>query len=351
MPSVSVIPHGNGYRCVWREGGRGSKRHWSETKESKREATVDAEVIRARLLAAQPLKAARVRLSWAEVAQRWHDSRPPGRYRTEGLADLHVLAWKSTEDATPDAVSKLKLGLRRLVNSALRYARVNLKQRVDPDVGDLPLPRSSRPTKEEPALLTPKEIDALVREAATWSPGNGVLAHLCATYGHRAASLVGLTGEAIDLRAGTISLPVKGGGRVTHELHPVSLAMLKALGPRAGVPLFINHLGVPWRTGKMFAEWFYHRCGVTALGKGKTPGRKVGYYQAKSAAITAMLKETGNDAKTVASITGHKRPSLLLDVYARTNAKLQAKALRGARPAGAPRKQGQVSAKKKGKRL
>ncbi len=334
MPSVSVVPHGNGYRCVWREGGRGSKRHWSETKDSKREALADADVIRARLLAAQPLKASRVRLTWQEIVERWKQAGPVGRYREEGAAVLAALDWESVSDATPLAVSALKLGTRRLANSALRFARRILKQPVDPDVFDLPLPRSSRPERPQADVLPDREVDALVREAWNWSPGNGAIAHLVATYGHRAQSLVGLTGEAVDLRKGTISLPVKGGGVVCHELHAKSVDMLRKLKPRKGAPLFINHLGVPWATGKLFSEWFYHRIGPAALGSKKKPGRKVGYYQAKSAAITSMLEASGGDAKTVASITGHKRPSLLIDVYARTNQAKQRKALRGARPAG-----------------
>ena len=334
MPSVSIAKHGSGYRCVWREGGRGSKRHVSQTRERKVEAQEDAEAIRARLNAKLPLKLSRVRLPWLEVCERWRDSRKAGRYRDEGLEILKELKWATTEDGTPDAVSKLKLGTRRLVNSALGYARRTLKQPVDMDSLDLPYPHTSKAPKSEPDLLPAADTDALVREAWEWSPGNGAIAHLCATYGHRAASLVGLMGDAVNLTNATIELMTKGGVFVKHGLHPKSVKMLKKLEPRKGQPLFLNHHGVPWETGKKFSEWFYHRIGQVALAKKGEPGRKVGYYQTKSAAITSMLEATNNDAKTVASITGHKRPSLLLDVYARTNEERQQRALKGARPAG-----------------
>lgn len=334
MPSVSVVPHGKGFRVVYREGGRGSKRHWSETRTKKREAVADAEVIRARLLAAQPLKAGRVRLTWLEVCTRWHEGRDPGRYRDEGLKVLQALGWKTTEDATPDVVAKLKLGTRRLVNSCLRFARRQLKQPVDMDALDIPLPKSN--PKPERDLLPAEETDALVQEAFKWSPGNGTIAHICATYGHRAASLVGLTGEAVDFTRSRILMPIKRHGPKWVKMRQETMELLRKLKPKKGKPLFVNHLGVPWATGKAFSNWYYHRLGKKALASsnGNFDGRKVGYYQTKSAAITTMLAACGNDAKSVAAITLHKRPSLLLDVYARTNEELQDRVLAGARPAG-----------------
>lgn len=340
MPSVSLARHGDGWRVVWREAGRGSKRRVSETRKTKAEAGADADVIRARLIAAKALPRSRVRLPWSEIVDRWYLSRPPGRYRDEAKIILRSFAWAEMSDVTSDAVAALKLGKRRLINSVLTYARSRLKQVVDQDIADQPMPKGKG--RARPSLLSDDEVDALVREAGEWSAGNGAIAHLVATYGHRAASLVQLPASAVDLEAGTLTLIVKSGDVVRHGLLPETVAILRALKREGKQPLFLNQDGVPWKTGKSFAEWFYHRVGPVALaptdpaGKRlpRRKGRKVGYYQAKSAAITRMLDRTNNDAKTVASITGHRRPSLLIDVYARTNDARQRAALAGARPAG-----------------
>jgi hypothetical protein len=63
-----------------------------------------------------------------------------------------------------------------------------------------------------------------------------------------------------------------------------------------------------------------------------------GYYDLKRYAISTMLGR-GVDAKAVASITGHRTVSLLLNTYARTNESRQQAALAaiaGARAPGCP---------------
>lgn len=314
-----VEPCNGGWRVVWREGGAGSERKKSQSYNTKSKAAAEARRIDAELSARRKLPPGGRVIPWPEVAQRWRDSRTPGRYRDASLAALLRLDWETVADATPATLRLLNPYNLRVAKAALEYARVYLEQPVDRRAADVSPPR--RPRKQEVQLLSEDEVWALVRQCGEVAQGNGALAHVLATYGHRAENLVRLRASAVDDR-GWLRLIVKGGDQVAHPLTEKTLAVLEPLRSHgADDYLFPSHLGgEPFRTGQEFAAWFYHRFGV-------------GYYQAfKRWAISRMLRPTtagglGLDAKTVASITGHRTVSLLLNTYARTSDALKANAI------------------------
>lgn len=310
MPSVSLARHGDGWRVVWREGGAGSKRHFSEVREDKNDARSDADLIRARLVAAKELTAGRVRLPWAEVVDRWAATRAPGRYRLEAVKYFKAKPWVDTMAVTVAHAAGLPANWQRGLKSILRWAKRLLNQPVDPQVLDLPVTKPRR--RPETPLLEDGVVAQVQIDADGWSPGTGALVHLLITYGHRAESLVRLTIDAVDMKKGTLTIPVKSGDVIRHPLLPETVARIRALAKRKG-PLFRNHLGVGWVDGAHFATWFNHTMGF-------------GYYDLKRWAISRMLA-AGLDAKTVASITGHRTVNLLLNTYMRTNHTRQLAAL------------------------
>ncbi len=312
MPSVSVVRHGKGFRCVWREGGRDSKRHVTAVHKRKGDAMADAEIIRARLLAAGELRG-RVTLTWSEVVQRWQNSRAPGRYTDEAGAYLRKLAWRSTADASALEIDQMPQGWQRVTKAVLRWAVRMLDQPVPPRALLVPTKRTK--AKPKAPLMATDKVQEVQTQADGFSPGTGALVHLLATYGHRAESLVALTCAAYDQATHMLTLPVKGGDVVRHPVLETTHARLVALcqDQASDAPLFRNHLGKTWVDGRAFASWFNHTFGF-------------GYYDLKRYAITRMLG-AGLDAKTVASITGHRTVSLLLNTYARTNEERQRAAL------------------------
>jgi integrase len=284
----------------------------------------DIKVKLARLKGGQAKRA----IGWHEVYTRWlAQFKPQSRHFIESKRKIErgTKAWRNTRDATPTAMGELPIGTARVVRAVLRWAELHLDQFVDHRALKV-APKRIRPKKVRPVLLSEDEVQRLVSLAAETGPGNGALVHLIAVYGHRAENLVRLT--AANFANGNLKFRVKGGDEVRHPLLPTTLDVLKpvlGLGTPSGTPIFLNHLGKPWKDGKEFAAWFGHFFGV-------------GYYQLKRAAISRLLAR-GVDAKTVASITGHKTVSLLLDVYASTNEQRQAAALAAlalGTPNGAP---------------
>lgn len=312
MPSASIVKHGSGYRCVWREGGRGSKRRFGKTHDTKKLAQADADLVRARLLAEGDIRN-RVSLEWSEVVTRWAKSRAPGRYADEAKAYLLKLPWQSVLDASPAAVADMPAIWQRITKACLRWAERMLDQPTPRRV--LAVPNKRKRTRAVRPLMDDELVAKVRLQAQGFGPGDAALVHLLSTYGHRAESLVLLPCSAYDPVARLLSMEVKGGHRVCHPVLAETHDLLSALqeGRAPGAPLFVNHLGVAWETGQAFASWFWHAFGF-------------GYYDLKRWAISRMLS-AGLDAKTVASITGHRTVTLLLNTYARTNEQRQRLAL------------------------
>jgi integrase len=254
------------------------------------------------------------------------------------LAKEH--SWKVTTDVKPVQVEGLRIGQRRAVLALLRFA-ARLDQPLDPRALRTEPPR--RPRRAKPPLLTDLQVGALLANASLLGgPSAAAYGHLLATYGHRPESLAKLTVAA--LQGDSLALPVKGGDDIRHPLLPESLALLRPLveGRSPTAPLFLDHHGEPWGTGQRFADWWWKKVAPIL----KEPSLR-GVYHLKRFAITRMLG-LGLDVATIASLTGHRTPSVIL-TYARTNEERQTAALTALRglhsahggmrviPPGAPR--------------
>jgi hypothetical protein len=155
-----------------------------------------------------------------------------------------------------------------------------------------------------------------------------ILAHLVATYGHRPQSLAMLRVESVELTpAPRMKLPVKSGDTIRHPLLPETAELLaRAIGKRKTGPLLLDPLGKAWTSGAKASAWFWHQVGADTGEKDKEKRKPaIGIYQLKCYAISRML-DLKLDLKTIASITGHRTPAVLLR-YARTNETRQLAAL------------------------
>ena len=338
MPSASIVKHGKKYRVIWREGGRGSQRHVSEGFKQKSGAEAERERIIERLRAAEPL-GNRTLVPIGEVLNRWLLSRKAERNSTDLYlaksrkclgALIKAKGWSTTKDVTRESVAGTKRGALRLLRAMLTHAKT-YDQPTDPHVWDIPMP--PRPDRPKAALLTDDQVADLLAEAAVWSPSNGVLAHLLATYGHRPESLAQAKVGDVDLDAGTIELPVKSIGKMRRIQHPLLGDTVSAIRPICtgrpkGAPLFINHLGQPWETGQAIAQWWYDSVGREVLGKDH---RACGIYQLKRYAISRM-SAFGQDLATIGSFTGQTPETVMK--YMRTNEARQQAGLETMKPAG-----------------
>jgi integrase len=342
MASVIHDKKARTWRVRWRDGGRGSPHRSSERFKTKGEALAFLEAIEAKQTAAGPAPVVRLApLTWTELTARWLKAQESAgssfRHLEECRRSLarHTTTWRTAADATPEAMATLSMGAGKTVRAILSWAQLHLSLTVDPRI--LAIRQTRRRVKApERDLLPDHQVLALIDAATAKSPADGALCHLLATYGHRAESLVRLTTDALalDTAPPTITVTVKGGHVVRHPLLPATVAILRPVWAHArahqqpaatGRPyLFAHtHLGRPYRTGHEFASWFQHRIGTGFNG----PGTSIGYYDAfKRWAISRML-EAGLDPKTIASITGHKTVSLILNRYARTNESRQTAAL------------------------
>lgn len=311
--------HGDGWRVCWRDGGRGSKTHKSQTFPTKAKATAELHARSAAVAAKR--QPGSLLLSWSEVRARWLlHLKERGRsddYREKAAVTLerHTGAWSSTSDATPTAMAKLRLGPWRMVKACLRWSRTYLGQGVDhAAIARWP---GKTTTKPAPDLLTDAEVEDLIAAARKQGKHSGaLLAHMVATYGHRPQSLVGLQVADVELARARITLRVKSGDTIRHPILPETVELLrKAIGKRKAGAVLLAPTGKPWPSGQRASAWFWH-----CVGEG------VGIYQLKSFAISRMLAG-GLDLKTVASITGHRTPTVLLR-YARVNEDRQLAALR-----------------------
>lgn len=303
-------PTGFCYRLRWREGGRGSKEH-SRRFDDKRTATDELDALNARLNAARDLRG-RALIPWSEVRTRWLVT-IEGDYRdgSKSTLEIHTKGWGNTLSATPAAMGALPIGTNKVARACLNWAWLHLKQPVDARALKTQGARI-KPKRAEQPLLTDGRVAELMNGADDTGAGNGAVVHLIATYGHRPENLVRLT--SANFPGGRILFRVKGGHEVTHPLLQATsdrIDELKKLRPSG--PLFLSHMGKPWKSGRQFSSWFQHTF-------------HVGNKQLKRAAISRWFAR-GLDAKTIASITGHRSVALLANVYAATNEHRQAAAL------------------------
>jgi integrase len=318
MASLEKI--GTKYRVVWREGGRDAPRRKSELFENKKEATAAKRRIEAQVASRKALGPGKM-LSWEDLVIRYCASRVDrtteahrGDLEKSALALGIKHGWKNCSDVHPEQVTALGALATRYVRSLLHYAQ-DLGMIVDARA--IAACKSRTPRRKPTDLLTHEAVADFQSKADAWAPADGLLVHLISRYGHRAQSLVGLRRQDLDLVNGTITLRIKSGDIHRHPLMPDTLKRCRDLLKEPGKPedpVLIGHLDRAWESGLEAASWMGHTLGVGVL--------KLRRY-----AITYLLEAVNGDARTAASITGHRTPSLLLNVYARTSEARQTAAL------------------------
>ena len=319
-PMASLEQIGRKYRVVWREGGREAPRRKSELFETKREAVAAQRRIEAQVASRRALGPGRM-LAWGDLVVRYCASRAE-RTTEAHRKDLEKAAlalgerhgWATCSDVHPEQVASLGALATRYVRALLHYAQ-DLGMIVDPRA--IAACKSRTPRRKPTDLLTLEAVTDLQAKADAWALADGLLVHLISRYGHRAQSLIGLRRRDLDLVAGTITLPLKSGDLHRHPLMPDTLKRCQDLLKEPGKPddlVLVGHLDRAWKSGQEAAGWLGHTLGVGVL-----PLRRY--------AITHLLEAVAGDARTAASITGHRTPSLLLNVYARTSETRQASAL------------------------
>lgn len=331
-----IVKKSKGWHVKWREGGQGSPVRTSPAMSTKREALA----YMAKLAAIEQAKETNPDpcrpIPLMELVERHILTRPTHtadqtareRYdQKDRQAFARLLAdhprWKLAEDITRTDYQSLTFSRRRLAKTLLKLAQAH-GQRTDLTILHLRPP--TRPRSPKPDLLTPEQIAKIQEKADTWGPGTGLTIHLLATYGHRPESIATLTQAAYDPTTNTITLQIKGGDIHRHPILPItdhriqtaqkwlSDLLQRPLTPLD--PLCPTHYNTPaqfWPKGESIA-WWYRK----AIGNQIHP-KNPGIYQLKRQAITRLLSNLKNDSRTVASITGHRTPSLLLDIYAQTN--------------------------------
>ncbi len=326
-----IESHGDGHRVAWRTGGRGSPIAKGETFPTLAEAKGE---LRARKeLARTRRPTSRLVVPWSEVRTRWLAFlAEQGRtlaYRTQAKETLErcTADWTTTADATPSSMAKLKVGPWRIAKACLRWARIYLSQ--DVDAGAIGRRPHRTTTKPQPDLLTEAQVAELVAKAERLGGLSGrALAHLVSTYGHRPQSLAMLRIEKIELgERPRMTFPVKSGDTHRHPILPETAELLaRLIGDRKEGPLLLDPLGKAWTSGAKASAWFWHQVGADTDEKDKAKRKPaIGIYQLKCYAISLML-ERKLDLKTIASITGHRTPAVILR-YARTNETRQLAAL------------------------
>ncbi len=306
-------PTGFRFRVAWRVGDDMRKGPWIDRKTDAEQALRSTEAIQA---AAEPLKRGAKVETWETLVEKYCTYKRVAKKRSAAhLEKVHGTmlrlgkehGWRDAESVTAEDCGKLCPYHGRVVRAVLNYARNILEQRINVKALS---ERQEKQTSKPKVLLEPALVAQLVSAAGVWSAGDGALAHMISTYGHRAESLVNLKVSA--LAGDHLTLRVKSQDTHRHPLLPATLKILRALAAGRGKdePLFVGHLGVPWESGKAFSAWWGH-----SVAKGH-PG--AGILGLRRFAITGMLA-LGLDAKTTASITGHRTVDLLLNTYAQTS--------------------------------
>lgn len=315
-----------GWVVRWWTAGRGSTKGRSDPLPNKPAAEVEARRITAELAARTPVRTG-VLIPWAQLITRYLDAlaakgkgshRYPAHVRQVLAALGTARGWTHARDVTPATAQGLTVTEHRYVKALLRFA-VLMDQPVHASA--LRLPRPAKPRVPAGDLLTDAEVAALLARAATYSPDLAATGHLVATYGHRPESLTKMLVKDVDLAKRLISMPVKSGDRIRHPITRETAGILTTLiASRApGAPLIQRPDGTAWVSGDRLSTYWYHQ-----VGEHVTPDRP-GIYHLKRRAISRMLA-AGLDVATIASMTGHRTPAVIL-TYARTNDAAQQRAL------------------------
>lgn len=340
----SIQKKSGGWVVRWREAGRASKQHSSQVFETKAEAKNHAVSIDAKHIAATGGAVAQGQTPTLQALVEIHLRQRPNRtnnvevrIRYDDLARNAYRSlfrkhptWKVPSDIHRGDFAILPLGQRRYTKTLLLLAQ-SLGHPIEPGIVTMRLERPRR--TPQPNLLSAAQVAQIQQMADEWSAGLGLAVHLLVTYGHRPQSLVLLNQDAYDPAQNTLTLDIKGGDIHRHPLIPATTQRIAAaqnylqnrlqrkLCPSD--PLIPAHYEAPgnrYLKGASLATWYCQCIGA------KIHPHSTGIYNLKRYAISTLL-QTGLDAKTIASITGHRTPSLILNTYARTNHDAQKRAL------------------------
>jgi integrase len=339
-----IVKKSKGWHVKWRECGQGSAVKTSPPMETKREAIAYMAKLAALESAKETTPDPCRPIPLAELVERHILTRPThtpdqtarARYdQKDRQAFNRLLAdhprWRLASDITRTDYQALTFSRRRLAKTILKLARAH-NQATDQTILHLRPP--TRPRAPKPDLLTPQQIAQIQEKADTWGPGTGLTIHLLATYGHRPESIATLPQSAYNPATQTLTLQIKGGDTHRHPILPATAHRIQTTQKHLTTilkrpltpldPLCPTHYNTPghyWPKGESIA-WWYRK----AIGQQIHP-QTPGIYQLKRQAITRLLSNLKNDSRTVASITGHRTPSLLLDTYAQTNEERQRTAI------------------------
>lgn len=315
---ASIHKAGKGWRVTWREGGKQKTKRWA----TKRDA---AEFVRELEAAAPPVVRGRMismddaakgylmgRRGWAGNPE-WYDKDK----RTLARA-IKRGGWQSPRDVLPVDLEALPVGEFRLVKAALRWAA---RAGVQVAAGCLTARAPAKDRDAKPYLVTKAEASAALGAALTWGVGEGLAVHLVATYGHRPQSIAQLRPANYDAERRQLTLAIKSGNTHRHPVTPETHGMIMASAQGCGDGYLIRpHNGREWGRGSPLVSWYYR-----VIGKVHHP-HDPGIYALKRFAIVRMF-DLGLSPETIASITGHRTTSLLLNTYARTNEERQGAAV------------------------
>lgn len=300
------------WRCRWWVNGERDQGSWSNDL-----SVVEAEERRVNewLASIKPMTGKRV-WPWETVKAKWLETLE-GRYQEESRRALarYTDGWGSTASATVEAMGKVSIGAARAIRACVRWAWLTHDQPMDARAMKVE-PKRKRAKKAQPELTSDERAFECINEAAEWSAGSAAMCHVIALYSPRAESLVGLTGEAFD--GDSLNFTNKNGEPERQILAPWTIAIIKALNPAKGKPLFLSHLTTtdkagemhvrPWRSGQEFSAWFHHQ-----IGKGV--GWKV---LLRCSSMTRLLELSEGNAKRASGVSKHKTPSLIPNTYAHT---------------------------------
>lgn len=311
-----------GYRVVWREGGRGSKKLRTPKIETKEKALEALDRIEAEQAAKAPMRQG-IALPIVELLERWRSDRVGnGNDATFSKMDSNRLlvqrelrGWTLTTDVSPEAVMTWKKSTTRVKGNSslwrafLTWCRDYAKQPVDAQTLIALRPGRKVNSMQTGRLLTREEVDALQAKAAAISPDCEALVHCLSTYGWRPITAAKLKVSDVDLDEGTIVTQVKGRKVIKHPLHPISIKMLTPLiiERQPDDPLFLDP-----RTGKAFSPVNGYNISMWSRDHLK---EKV--YNLKRFAITTLL-DARLDVATIMLFTGHSTAKQVYE-YARTN--------------------------------
>ena len=316
MPSIHKSP--TGWRVSWRElGKQHTKRLPTKREAMEFQRRLDERLLKPRGPAVTLRDAAKLYLAnrrgWAEDPA-W--AAKDARTMENAIA---AVGTDQVRNITPDKILRLPIGQFRLMKAALRAAARSGAQ-VHPGIVTCPIPQ--RQAKPRASLVTSGQA-ADARQAATqWGVGEGLAVHLISVYGHRPQTVGNLRVNDFEQESGFLNLTLKDGHRHRHPLaHQSMEIMAQAIkGAAADDYLIRPSNGLIWGRGQPMVDWYYRTIGKTVH------PHDPGIYALKRWAITHML-DLGLTPEIIASITGHRVVSILLNTYARTNEERQAVAI------------------------